>query len=375
MSLPMSAVAAAAFRCCSSSLDSIAPKKPKRKLSSAIPQMTGNLQATERAMPKDASDAVKGELSTSEIERHMQEWSKMSPEELEKLYQKYEREEAAESRVLAEDSLYQMDVSLKTKYQGGTRVFWKDVAVVPYMPEKYNGWYAVAVDGRRVQAFESRSPLVVPNEAYAHAVAREWAEQDKFLNKLNMPLTDLASGAQHVAPQAIGARIDYLLSFYANDNCYFRSEAIQDEQDKMLKPVVEWFERAFDVQVPRIVGIGHPNISHVSKNKVRDALYAMEMNPYQIVALCVVAQFTSSLLLPLAMFNRIIDPSTALRINRAEENFNISTHGEIKGYHDIREADLMVKVCASAVAWRAFADVPLAKCCELPRTVDEEDLA
>lgn len=347
----------------------IAPKKtkPKRRL-------TPQLDAKEllKAMPDDPE--AKAELSTAELERKIDEWSKMSPEELEALYKKYEEEESAESRVLQEDSLYQMDVSLKTRAQGAVKVFWKDVGVVPLDEQRHPGWFCVAVDGRKVKAFESTQVLALPSEALAVACAREYAQQKGHLNKLLMPMTDLCSGAMQVAPQAIGARIDYLMSFYQNDNCYFRAAAIQEKQDQLITPVSNWFSRVFEVDVPRIVGLGHPQIPPHSVIKVRDALLAMNLNQYQAVALCVVAQFTSSVMLPLALFHRVIDLPTALEINRAEEGHNIATAGMIHGYHDIREADLVVKICASAAAWQLTKDIPLSRSAELPRSFSLEEL-
>lgn len=346
----------------------IAPKKTKQR------RALSQLDAKEllKAIPLDPE--AKAELSTSELERKIEEWSKLSPAELDALYKKFEVEEEAESRVLAEDSLYQMDVSLKTRASGAVKVFWKDVSVVPLDAEKFPGWFAVAVDGRKVKAFESNQVLAIPSEALAHACAREYGQQKGYLNKLLMPLTDLCSGAMQVAPQAINARIDYLMSFYQNDNCYFRAKAIESKQDQMIEPVARWFERVFDVEVPRIVGLGHPQIPPQSVMKVRDAIVAMNLNQYQIVAMCVVAQFTSSLLLPLAVFNRVVDLPTALAINRAEEGHNIDTAGLVKGYHDIREADVIVKICASAAAWQMTKDIPLTKTSELPRSFSLEEL-
>ncbi|CUG88459.1 ATP12 chaperone protein, putative [Bodo saltans] len=353
--------------CSSSSSVGAAPKKPKRRLS---PQ----LDASELLKSIPLEPEAKAELSTAELERKVDEWSKLTPEELDALYKQYEAEESAESRVLQEDSLYQMDVSLKTRASGAVRVFWTDVAVVPFDEQKYPGWFAVAVDGRKVKAFESQRVLALPNEELALACAREYAAQKGHINKLLMPITDLCSGAMQVAPQAIQPRIDYLMTFYQNDNCYFRAAAIAAKQDEMITPITNWFSRVFDVDVPRVLGIGHPGITPQSVEKVREALIALNMNPYQVVAMCVVAQFTSSIMLPLALFNRVVDLPTAFAINRAEEGHNIATAGMIEGYHDIREADSVVKICASATAWQLTHNISMAKCAELPRSFALEEM-
>ncbi|KAG8345345.1 putative ATP12 chaperone protein [Trypanosoma vivax] len=350
---------------CGPSLN-IAPKKPKRRINANV-----DVSALLDCVPRNPG--AHAELSTAELERKVEEWSKMSPEELDKLCQQLEQQEKEESRVLEEDSLYQMDVSLRERSNAAVRVFWKDVGVAGL--DGHSDWYTVLVDGRKVKAFGSNNVLAIPSEAMAYACAYEYGEQKEYLNKLLMPLTDICSGALTVAPQMIAPRVDYLMSFYQNDNMYFRSPPVAAEQDKLISPIAEWFSQTFEVHVPRILGIGHPQIHPSSTLKVRDHLLSMSMNPYQIVALCVAAQFTSSLLLPLAMFHKVVDLPTALTINRAEEWHNMRTQGVIEGYHDIREADVVTKLCAAVVSWQLMRDVPLTKCLEVPRTIlDNESL-
>jgi chaperone required for assembly of F1-ATPase len=106
------------------------------------------------------------------------------------------------------------------------------------------------------------------------------------------------------------------------------------------------------------MGIGHPNIPHETALKVREQLLAMNLNQHQVVALCVVAQFTASLMLPLAMFHNVITVEEGLMIHKAEEAHNVEEHGEIKGYHDIRDADTVVKIAAATSAWQLTAGLP-----------------
>lgn len=337
----------------------IAPKKQRRR--GAPPVM----DASDMVKQVPTDPGAKAELSTAELERKVEEWSRMNPKQLEEMVAKFDKDEDESSRVLSEDSLYQMDVSLQTRSAGAVRVFWKEVEVVPL--ERPEGWYAVTVDGRRVRAFESKQILAVPSEEMALCCAQEYAEQKGYINKLLMPMTDLCSGALHVAPQMIAPRVDYLMSFYQNDNMYYRAAPIAAEQDELVGPIAEWFGKKFGVPVPRVVGIGYPNISPHAVAKVREALLDMNLNTYQVVALCVAAQFTSSLLLPLALFNNVVDLPTALAINKAEEHHNIAEAGMVEGYHDIREADVVTKICACATAWEIMKDVPLSKSLELPR--------
>ncbi|KAK7196340.1 ATP12 chaperone protein [Novymonas esmeraldas] len=337
----------------------VAPKKPRRRI-------TSRLDASDLLKKVPSEPGAHAELSTAELERKVEEMSRMNPKQLEEVMRRFETQEEESSRVLSEDALYQMDVSLAPRSSGAVRVFWKDVDVVE-LSERYPGWFAVAVDGRRVKAFETSQALAVPSMAMACCCAQEYAEQTGHINKLLMPMSDICSGALHIAPQMLTPRIDYLLSFFQNDNLYFRAAPIAAAQDAMIAPIVAWFERVYEMDVPRVVGIGDPHITPHATARMRDALLAMNMNPYQVLALCVTAQFTSSLLLPLALFHGVVDLPTALAINRAEEHHNITEAGLVEGYHDIREADVVTKICACATTWRLMKDVPLAKCLEVPR--------
>ena len=158
------------------------------------------------------------------------------------------------------------------------------------------------------------------------------------------------------------------MSFFQNDNCYFRSEYIAEKQDELIQPVADYFHRLVGVETPRIVGLAHPRFTEQETEQVRQFLHGLNMNQYQIVAFCVCAQFTASLMLPLAMFNRIVTVDQALEINRMEEGHNIKTHGEVGGYHDIRESDVRVKISAAAAAWRMTNE-----CSVFPNVVSGKD--
>lgn len=404
--------------CASSSAASAASLgiAPKKRPSAAAPlphdgapSIRSATAAARSYNPETAAAAMvapnvtpKAEASFSapdELTEKVDQLARMTPQELDEYVKGVQQEEDTASRALVDDGVHQMDVSLTRRYQGAQRVFWKTVSVVPALPatrESDQGWYAVALDGRRVKAFESTVPLVLPSEAYALAVAHEYATQQQHLNKLLMPMTDLASGAQHVQPQAILPRVDYLMSFFRNDNLYFRSPAVVAQQDELIAPVKAWYEAWTGIEVPRIVGLGHPQFPPYIPHRIRDKLIQLEMNPYQIVAFCVIAQHCASLMLPLALFygtktvqkkTTAANPTTmaapepggggdvgtatvvpllslqqCLLINRSEEAFNTKEFGEIKGFHDIREQDVIVKVAASAAAFAMTRHMSQAEC-------------
>jgi chaperone required for assembly of F1-ATPase len=352
---------------------------PRFNLCAAVIPPAAKKQRQQRVVPASSTSAASGGASSSSkmdpladaklsTDKLRETIESMSPEQLQELQSKVTAQDAHEEKILEQDSLYQMDVSLKSRHStAGLRVFWKDINIGKIEGSTITGisgdtkydYYNILLDGRKVKAFESTQPLRLPSEEYALAVAKEFSFQAGQMNKLLMPLTDLASGAQLVSPQNIAPRVDYLMSFFQNDNCYFRSEAIADKQDALIAPVQDYFQRLVGVETPRIVGLAHPRFTEQETEQVRQFLHGMNMNQYQIVAFCVAAQFTASIMLPLALFSRIITVDRALEINRMEEGHNIDTHGSVGGYHDIRESDVRVKISAAAAAWRMTNDLPV----------------
>ena len=74
--------------------------------------------------------------------------------------------------------------------------FWKEVSVEPG-PEGF----AVSLDQRQLKT-PAKSPLILPNEGLALAVAKEWRAIEKEINPAEMPHTRAANAAiDKVAPQ------------------------------------------------------------------------------------------------------------------------------------------------------------------------------
>ena len=275
---------------------------------------------------------------------------------------KTEREE----QILNKDSLFQMDISAAPVHdiRKGARVFWKSVQVTEYQPDKSQShmqskFYEVRLDGKRVRAFEgsSQQHLLLPTQNYAYAVAREWASQTCFVNQTTMPLSDISSAAcYHVGETGIPPRIDYLISFLRNDNTFYRSASIAAEQDNKYNPIHRWFEKTFETEtLPRVVGLKYCSLPEETAGKIHAVISELNLNTYQIIALCVLCQYTSSLILPLAHLltnGELLSTKDLFRYSSMEEDFNRAKHGQVVGYHDFREKEARLKVSAAICAWQ-----------------------
>ena len=335
-----------------------APKKPKpstSKLSSAGATLA---EATQQ-MPKAENINVEHETSADLLK-------KLTPEQIDKMERQIVDGTEREERLLNEDNIFQMDISTKETPKGqATKVFWKTVTVGQY--ELDPRFYTVQLDGRKVKAFETKHTLLLPTKDFAYAAAREWVSQIDVVNKTLMPLTDIASAsAYHVGAGGVSPRIDYVSSFIRNDNTLFRADPIEKQQDAAIEPIHEWFEKTFNVQqLPRVEKLKYPNVPEKTVATVRGVLTELNLNTYQAVALCILCQYTASVILPLALLltaGRVVSTQECLRISRMEEQHNVQGHGHVPGYHDLREADVRLKVAAAVSAWRLTEELSVEQC-------------
>jgi chaperone required for assembly of F1-ATPase len=314
-----------------------------------LPQANSKTPKKLKIIPtKEDAQAPNIESRLDEVQNRMDLISNMSKEEFDERYAAFNEREAKRARTAIRDDVFQMTVSDKsTTDVRQLKTFWKEVDVT----EAGDGWYYVTLDGRKVKALESNEYLLLPSEEMAYAVAHEWAQQTGTINKLLMPMNDIASGCQIVDEFAVNARIEHLMSFFNTDNMYYRQENLKEQQEKLCDPVCDWFDKHFQVTTPRNFGLMGARPSDAMREKVHRQLLDMKMNKYQVVSLYVITQYTASIVLALALAHGAVDLPTALQINRLEEWHNVDATVAIDGYHDIRDADLTVKVSAAVACW------------------------
>ena len=329
-------------------------------------------------VPRTSKEGTATKFTMDEMEENMQDVSKQidegkfdpeapdASEVLQKSYQKFKETEAQASRVSEQDGLFNMTPSgIKAEPIRALKKFYKQVFVEEVQesgPESVASWHAVKLDGRSAKYFESEDNLVLPSEQFALAVAKEWDSQESVINRFSMPLSDVASGAHQVKADGVSARIEYCLEFFKHDHLFFREENIREEQDEMMEPLLEWADRYYDVKTPRVEGIRRCTVDIDDVEKMRRALELMNMNKYQIVALTVLCQYMSSLVLPLAVVNGVVTLEMACLINRIEELANIKATSEVEGYHDIRHLDSIVKMAAVHTAWELTKNIAAHEC-------------
>ncbi|MGL6210132.1 MAG: ATP12 family protein, partial [Paracoccaceae bacterium] len=95
--------------------------------------------------------------------------------------------------------------------------FWKQASVSPV-----DGGFAITLDGRPVKT-PAKTPLVVPTEGLARAIAAEWDAQTGLVKPDTMPFTRTANSAlDKVAPQ-FNEVVDMLAAYGETDLLCYRA--------------------------------------------------------------------------------------------------------------------------------------------------------
>eukprot|EP01064_Diplonema_japonicum_P035726 TRINITY_DN7829_c0_g2_i1.p1 TRINITY_DN7829_c0_g2~~TRINITY_DN7829_c0_g2_i1.p1 ORF type:complete len:368 (+),score=62.37 TRINITY_DN7829_c0_g2_i1:43-1146(+) len=332
-------------------------------------------------IPRSSQEGSKTKFTMDELEERLQETAKkmeeggLNPEApdasevLQNSYRKFKQTETQQQRISEQDGLFNMTpAGIKAEPNRAVRKFYKNVDVEKVSDQ----WWAVKLDKRSAKFFESEENLILPTEEFALAVAKEWDEQDQNIQKFSMPLCDVASGSHQVQPDGVANRLEYSLEFFKHDHLFYRAELIRDTQDELIEPILEWADRVFDIQTPRIEGIRRAVIDPEDLSKLRNALVAMDLNKYQLVAMTVMCQYMSSLILPLAVVHGACSVQRAIDITRIEEMHNIRSTTEIEGYHDVRHADSIVKIAACHTAWCFTKNVSPADCYADPALLSKQ---
>eukprot|EP01012_Entosiphon_sulcatum_P048279 TRINITY_DN66763_c0_g1_i1.p1 TRINITY_DN66763_c0_g1~~TRINITY_DN66763_c0_g1_i1.p1 ORF type:complete len:364 (-),score=68.14 TRINITY_DN66763_c0_g1_i1:18-1082(-) len=317
----------------------------------ALTKSTRALFASSPSIPKPTIGEPKPldfKSPSEDIAQRIAGITNMPQETFQEKFRDFNRKQQDAALDAARDDVFNMGISDKRTDAARLRVFFKSVAV----EQVAEGWWTVLLDGRRLKALESRDTLLVPTEEMAYTVAEEWAEQQDYINKLIMPMTDIASGSQMVTEFGIAARIEHLMSFLGSDNILYRQREVEAKQKQLCDPVISWFEKKFNVPtMPRMQSLQSGLVPQSTIQKVQEALVAMELNQYQIVALYVVTRYTSSLILGLAAVHGVVPVEQVMAINKLEESYNIASSTHVEGYHDLRDTDVAVKVAASVLCW------------------------
>ena len=200
--------------------------------------------------------------------------------------------------------------------------FWKHATVTPTQ-----GGFTVLLDQRPVKT-PGKNLLVVPTEAMAQAIAREWDAQQGPVRPETMPYTRGANSAlEKVTPQF--DEVVALLAAYGDSDllCYRAHGPLEltERQAEAWDPLLDWAATALNAPLLATAGIVH--IAQPPQTIAR--LYAMTaaLTPFQIAAFHDLVSLSGSLVLAFAVTCEKLTPEQAWDLSRIDETYQSQLWG------------------------------------------------
>ncbi len=219
------------------------------------------------------------------------------------------------------------------------RRFWTTAEATPAQ-----GGFAVHLDGRPVRT-PLKSPLVLPTEALAVAIAQEWRAVAGKVDPKTMPLTRMANSAvDKVAPQ-FAAVADMLAAYGGSDLLSYRAEgppALVQRQAQAWDPLLDWAATALGAKLRTTQGIMPAPQPPESLARLAKAVHAL--TPFQLAAFHDLVALSGSLVLALATAGRRLDAETAWTLSRIDEDWQIAHWGadeEAAEHAALKRADFL----------------------------------
>lgn len=197
--------------------------------------------------------------------------------------------------------------------------FWKEVSVTTR---------GLTLDGKPVRT-PGRTPLVLPSDALAEAVAEEWRAVGDTLDPRAMPLTGLANAAiDRIAPDTASFAAG-LAKYGESDLLYYRAEDPEPliaRQAAAWDPLLDWARGRYDVHFETATGIIHRAQPEASVTRLGEAVAALD--GFRLAGLSPVVTITGSLVAALALLEGAADAETIWAAAHVDEDWQAEQWGE-----------------------------------------------
>ena len=202
------------------------------------------------------------------------------------------------------------------------RRFYQQAAVAPR-----DGGFGVALDGRAAKT-PNGAALVVPAEALAELLVREWSAQGDAIDLTAMPANRLAATVIDRTAEA-GPALAAEVARYAGSDviCYVAEEPLElaERQARDWTPLRDWASGALGVNLHPVKGVIHQPQPAEALARV-EALCA-SLEPFTLAGVAFAAPLFGSAVLALAVQRARLDGEGAFELSRLDEAFQEARWG------------------------------------------------
>ena len=193
--------------------------------------------------------------------------------------------------------------------------------------ELETGWQ-VELDGRPLKT-PAKLGLIAPSKKLAELVAAEWDAQADVIDPGKMPLTRLANVAIDRAPETREELAEEVAKYTGTDLVCHLADGpteLRERQEKYWRPLRDWAGRTLGIVLLPVEGVIAMPQPDASTQAARD--HALTLDNFRLTALAWATALYGSAVIALAVLHREIDATSAFRVARIDEDWQIEQWGE-----------------------------------------------
>lgn len=186
----------------------------------------------------------------------------------------------------------------------------------------------ITLDGKPVRT-PGRTPLLLPNDKLAAAVAEEWRAVTGEIDPRAMPLTGLANAAiDRIAPD-LRTFAAGLAVFAESDLLCYRADSpapLVARQAAAWDPLLDWARATYGVDFVVTTGIMHRHQPPETLARLGEAIAARD--PFELAALAPIVTISGSLVAALALAERAADAEAVWLASELDADWQAEQWGE-----------------------------------------------
>ena len=192
------------------------------------------------------------------------------------------------------------------------------------------GGFAVTLDGKSPRT-PSQTPVVVPQQALAQAMAEEWAAQGTHIDPATMPIVRLVNSAVEAGEERLPELRAEIVKYAGNDLLLYRADTPRElvaEQERIWDAALVLLARHFDIGFQPTIGIIHQPQPAATLERLAESLDNAAL--IEATALNSLTGITGSGLLSIALRERLMDAEAVWFAAHVDEDHNIRLWGEVE---------------------------------------------
>jgi chaperone required for assembly of F1-ATPase len=191
-----------------------------------------------------------------------------------------------------------------------------------------DGGWGVALDGKKLLT-PGKNELVLPNAAFAAAIAAEWDAQREEIRPATMPLFRLAATAIDRTAAQRALVVCETAGYASTDLLCYRADhppALMARQQAAWQPLIDWAALRYDSVLAVTSGIVPVRQSPATLSAFAAIVAAQD--EFRLTALHNLTAASGSLVIALALIEGRLDAEAAFATSQLDETFEIEAWGE-----------------------------------------------